>query len=80
MAVCLVPNANGYFVAQGGDPTLCPGVVSLSSQEYSAFLANTGMPGTSELSAMFSAGFVTPMTAYLIAYCVGRIVAMFDSE
>lgn len=80
MALCAVADASGVLHLQPTDPTQCPGAVLLSATEYTGFLTVSGVPSSAELGAAFQAGFVIPMACYLVAYCAGRIVGVFNSD
>lgn len=86
MATCttMVLNNGVWLVAiqdpPPADPSQCAGSMLLSPSEYSTYVAYTSMPSATELGQAFNAGFVLPMTAYLVAYCVGRLVSFWSDD
>lgn len=83
MGLCVDLLANGTLAAVTLPPESpdCTGYVLVTATEF----ANSqvihhlfSIPTQEQLQAAFSLGFVLPMTAYLAAYCVARIVSMFD--
>jgi hypothetical protein len=56
--------------------TLIEAVDRLSTIAESIF----SVPSSEELAALFSVGFLTPLTIYLIAFCVGSLVNFWRSR
>ncbi|CAG9183002.1 hypothetical protein LMG23992_04880 [Cupriavidus laharis] len=83
MGLCVTLAENGTLQALTTPPDSgqCTGYVLVTATEYlnSQVLHNLfDVPTQGQLQAAFALGFTLPMTAYLVAYCVARIVSMFD--
>lgn len=42
--------------------------------------ASVSLPSSAELAQAFEVGFILPMAGFVIAYLVGRLVAMFNPD
>lgn len=80
-------NTLPWVVAVGPDGNCAStDYVLVSQAEYSGFTAGLGtasvfnIPDSSTLGAAWMAGFALPMICHLVAYSVGRLVSMFNSQ
>lgn len=83
MGLCVTLADNGTLQALSTPPDggQCTGYVLVTPTEYlnSQVIHNLfSVPTQEQMQAAFALGFALPMTAYLVAYCVARIVSMFD--
>jgi len=82
MAICAALDASGVVIQQATIPlNSCTGFVLLDKADYVQNGLVQGLltiPAGADFQALWMSGFVTPMAVGLVAYCVGKIVSVFD--
>lgn len=82
MAICAYLNASGQLV-QNAVVALndCTGYVILDKADWTQYglvQSLITIPNSADFQAAWQAGFITPMAIGLVAWCVSKIVKMFD--
>lgn len=82
MAICAVLDASGFVVQQAAIPLeQCAGFVLLDKVDwvqYGLVQSLITIPTADEFQTVWAAGFITPMAIGLIAYCVEKILSIWD--
>lgn len=83
MAICVVLDAVGAVVQQAVVPLAqCSGFVLLDKADWTQYglvQSLITIPSGADFAAAWMVGFTVPAAVGLIAYCAGRICAMWDS-
>jgi len=82
MAICIAMDNQGRFIQMAGvSLNDCTGFVMLDKADwvqYGLVQSLITIPDSQTFQAAWLAGFVTPMVIGLIAYCVGKVVAVWN--